>query len=127
MVRLASVNVNGLEKHQDKVIDFVKSNNIDVLCLQEIHLMDRECIDQIEKAVKGVLFYNEAQWSGTGIILRNFFTNLRIEYLNIDNIVLINRITHRGYIRTLKLILFLYMQILTQNINQISMTILENI
>ena len=94
MVRLASVNVNGLEKHQDKVIDFVKNNNIDVLCLQEIHLTDKKCIDQIEKAVKGVLFYNEAQWSGTGIILRNFFTNLRIEHLKIDNIVLVSRITH---------------------------------
>ena len=37
MVRIISVNVNGLENKIKRITDFIKEENGDLICLQEVH------------------------------------------------------------------------------------------
>ena len=39
MVRVATVNVNGLEHKIQKTVNMVQQNNIDILCFQEVHIL----------------------------------------------------------------------------------------
>ena len=94
MVRLATVNVNGLVRYSEKVVDLLNNSNIDILCIQETHLVSDEYKNKIEKETKGILFLNQAQWSGSAVLIRNFLTNIKIDHLKINDPVIQNRVTH---------------------------------
>ena len=95
MVRVATVNVNGLEQKIQKTVNMVQHNNIDILCFQEVHILSDQQRHVLENDLKGILYCNASeQWSGTAILVRKYSTNFKIEHLKITNYALINRITH---------------------------------
>ena len=70
-MRFGTINANGLIKRQNQVINFVKDNDLDVLLVQEVHLIGKEDIHKIEKEVSGIIYLNSQNpWAGTAIQIR---------------------------------------------------------
>ena len=51
-MKIATQNINGLECKKNKLIEIFKQNDLDILCLQEIHNINSETINFIEKTDK---------------------------------------------------------------------------
>ena len=94
-MRFGTINVNGLIKRQNQVITFIKDNDLDVLLMQEVHLIGKEDIHKIEKEVSGIIYLNSQNpWAGTAILIRKNLQNLQINRIENDKIRLQNRLTH---------------------------------
>lgn len=94
-MRLGTINVNGLKKRQNQVINFVKDNDLDILLMQEVHLIDTENVHKIEKEVSGIIYFNsKIQWAGTAILIRKNIQNLQINRIDNNKTNLQNRLTH---------------------------------
>ena len=94
-MRFGTINVNGLIKRQYQVINFVKDNDLDVLLVQEIHLIGKEDIHKIEKEVSWIIYLNSQNpWAGTAILIRKNLQNLQINRIENDEIRLQNRLSH---------------------------------
>ena len=95
MLRIATVNVSGLEQTIQKTVNMVQQNNIDILCFQEVHILSDQQRNVRENDLKGILYCNACeQRSGTAILVRKYSAIFKIEHLKITNYALINRITH---------------------------------
>ena len=55
-MKIATQNINGLECKKNKLIEIFKQNDLDILCLQEIHKINSETINFIEKQTKSFSF-----------------------------------------------------------------------
>ena len=55
-MKIATQNINGLECKKNKLIEIFKQNDLDILCLQEIHNINSETINFIEKQTKSFSF-----------------------------------------------------------------------
>ena len=72
MVRIISVNVNGLENKIKRITDFIKEENGDLICLQEVHNIQETNKKNIRRQFKGIEYLNiQSARDGTGIIIRN--------------------------------------------------------
>ena len=68
-MKIATQNINGLECKKNKLIEIFKQNDLDILCLQEIHKINSETINFIEKQTKSFSFI---QTNSTKNTMRNF-------------------------------------------------------
>ena len=94
-MRFGTININDLTKRQNQVINFVQDNDIDVLFVQEVHLIGKEDVHKIENEVSGITYLNsQSQWTRTAKIIRKNLQNLQINRVENDKIRLQNRLTH---------------------------------
>ena len=94
-MKILSLNVNGLRLRPDKVLTCVQENNIDTLCLQEVHTLSDQEKHDFEKKVRGIGFFDtNGGFTGTGIVVRQNIQNMGIEHVKTDNPYLRNRLTH---------------------------------
>ena len=78
-MKVISVNVNGLKLRKEQVLKYVHENNIDILCLQEVHRFDASERHEFDKNIKGIGFFNtNVGFTGTAIVVRQNIQNLRI-------------------------------------------------
>ena len=92
---MLSINMNGLRLRQDKIQTCLHENNIDVLCLQDVHSFNEREMHEFEKKARGVGFFDtKGGYTGTGVIVRQSLQNMGIEHVKIDNPSLENRVTH---------------------------------
>ena len=68
-MKIATQNINGSECKKNKLIEIFKQNDLDILCLQEIHDINSETINFIEKQTKSFSFI---QTNSTKTTMRNF-------------------------------------------------------
>ena len=58
-MKKATQNINGLESKKSKLIEIFKQNDLDILCLQEVHKINSETITFIEKQTKSLNLYKQ--------------------------------------------------------------------
>ena len=81
LVKIHSLNVNGLEKKIIKTIDFFRVNKIDILCLQEIHKISNltnisQIFDQYGLKIEINKTYNtfeRGNYNGTAFVYKKRF------------------------------------------------------
>ena len=86
MINLITVNVNGLKHRPEHLYRIIYENNIDIICLQEVHDFSSEQVHNLEKKLQGTFYLDSNKgWTGTGIIIRGKLQNLKIKHLQIQN------------------------------------------
>ena len=68
-MKIATQNINGLECKKNKLIEIFKQNDLDILCLQEIHNINSETINFIEKQILLVSYKQTLQKLQSGIFV----------------------------------------------------------
>ena len=72
MIRIASWNVNSLRVRLEQVVEYLLSNQIDILCLQETKVIDDDFpIEVLEKAGYKCSFIGQKTYNGVAIISKN--------------------------------------------------------
>lgn len=95
-MEIATINVNGIKLHHEKLIDFINEENIDITCIQELHTGSTDSIfTKIEKATKDFFYINsKLKTSGVAILIRNTILNFQIEILTTTEKSFQNRLIH---------------------------------
>ena len=75
-IQVNSLNINGLKKKLVKTTDFMKQNNIDILLLQEIHLINEKLVTDYMKQNNFLIYINKTlnqhnNYNGTAFVLSN--------------------------------------------------------
>ena len=102
-IKMCSININGLINKLDVIHNLIEDNKLDIMCIQEIHLLDENKLKNWAKVFKYKVLINQIyelpkmkfSKEGTIIILnQNIVDNYtikeliyknRIQYLNIEN------------------------------------------
>ena len=72
MIRIASWNVNSLRVRLEQVVEYLLSNKIDILCLQETKVIDDDFPKEVlEKAGYKCSFIGQKTYNGVAIISKN--------------------------------------------------------
>lgn len=72
MIRIASWNVNSLRVRLEQVVEYLLSNKIDILCLQETKVIDDDFpLEVLEKAGYKCSFIGQKTYNGVAIISKN--------------------------------------------------------
>ena len=58
-MKIATQNINGLQCKKNKLIEIFKQNDLDILCLQEIHNINSETINFIENRQSLLVSYKQ--------------------------------------------------------------------
>ena len=90
---IASLNINGMEKSLQNLNCFMATNKIDVLCVQETHLVNKQSLNRWKQQHSMVCFENfgekNSRYAGTAILVSKYCQNT----INADSqIILENRI-----------------------------------
>ena len=96
-MEVATLNINGLECKKDRLIELLKQNKFDILCIQETHIIKKETFSLIEKSTNTFGFYSApdiANFSGVAIFMGRGLHGFQIKNNNIDNPTLKYRIMH---------------------------------
>ena len=51
-IKICSININGLINKLDAVHNLIEDNKIDIMCIQEIHLLDENKLENWSKIFK---------------------------------------------------------------------------
>ena len=103
-IKMCSININGLNNKLDVIQNLIEDNQIDIMCIQEIHLLDENKLENWSKIFNYKVLINQIyelpkmkfSKEGTIIILnQNIINNYkikeeliyknRIQYVNIEN------------------------------------------
>ena len=89
IMKILSVNLNGLRLRSDKVLTCVQENNIDVLCLQEVHSLNDQERHDFEKRARNIgykwRYRNNCETKSS---------KMSIQHIKMDNLFSNNRLTH---------------------------------
>ena len=58
-MKIATQNINGLECKKNKLIEIFKQNDLDILCLQEIHKITSETINFMKTRQSLLVLYKQ--------------------------------------------------------------------
>ena len=73
IVKIASWNVNSVRTRISNILDWLKSEKPDILCLQETKVMDESFpIEPFEKLGYSVQIYGQKSYNGVAIISKMF-------------------------------------------------------
>ena len=84
-IQINSLNINGLAKKLVKTADFIKLNSIDILFLQETHLIDKQKVTSYFKQNNLSFFINKTRnqhnnYNGTAFIVNHrIASNYKVE------------------------------------------------
>ena len=68
-MKIATFNVNNINKRLDNLLDWLKVARPDVVCLQELKAADREFLrEAIEAEEDGAVWRGEKSWNGVAIL-----------------------------------------------------------
>lgn len=71
-VRIASFNVNGVNGRLENLLDWLRTTQPDVVCLQELKAPDeRFPLAALEKAGYGAIWHGQKMWNGVAILARD--------------------------------------------------------
>ena len=94
-MKIATINVNGLKNRKQGLIKIINDNVLDVICIQEVHKIDKDEVSDIEKETSGILFLDTTSgYLGTGILIRRNIQKLQLKHIEINKENLKNRLTH---------------------------------
>ena len=85
LVKIHTLNINGLEKKLKKLTDFICQNKIDILLLQETHNIDKKTVEKHFQKYGQRAYLNKEKnqhnnYNGTAFIVNeNTINNFRIE------------------------------------------------
>ena len=69
MMRIATYNINGINKRLTNFLDWLTDRQPDVVCLQELKATDAHFpIAEIEAAGHGAIWLGESRWNGVAIL-----------------------------------------------------------
>ena len=85
-MRIASVNVNGLDNKKNAAINLVNQNNLDIICLQETHKISTENFNLIEKETNTFGFISTPtgplrDYRGVAILIVENYNNIKYKTL----------------------------------------------
>ena len=92
-VKISKVNINGLYAHYQSLIRYINTNDIDIICVEEIKCTETDPIlHELKQETKSVGFFNSKL--GLGIVLRH--TALKFKLIEVKNNIHIfqNRLLH---------------------------------
>lgn len=82
-MRIATWNVNSLRARHDLVIDWLRRNQPDVLCLQETKVLDDDFpTDEFQRLGYSVVMTGEKSYNGVAIASRSLLRDMRIGLLD---------------------------------------------
>lgn len=85
MLRIASWNVNSIRVREPHVLDFLRREAPDVLCLQETKVVDDDFpTDELQRLGYAVAMAGQRTYNGVALVSRLPFTDLRIGLLGDD-------------------------------------------
>lgn len=74
-LKIGSININGLNKKKNKIIDYMKRNNLDILCIQETHKLNDDVLTAFQN--ENISFFPNASamerndYSGTAFLVNH--------------------------------------------------------
>ena len=98
-MRIASVNVNGLDNKKNAAINLINQNNLDIICLQETHKISTENFNLIEKETNTFGFISTPtgplrDYRGVAILIGRKLQQYQIQNITIDIPTLRYRVMH---------------------------------
>ena len=70
-MKIATFNINNINKRLPNLVDWLKSSSPDVVCLQELKSTDRDFpAEALRKAGYGAVWRGERSWNGVAILAR---------------------------------------------------------
>ena len=98
-MRIASVNVNGLDNKKNAAINLINQNNLDIICLQETHKISNENFNLIEKETNTFGFISTPtgplrDYRGVAILIGRKLQQYQIQNITIDIPTLRYRVMH---------------------------------
>ena len=70
-MKIATFNINNINKRLPNLLDWLKSSSPDVVCLQELKSTDRDFpAEALRKAGYGAVWRGERSWNGVAILAR---------------------------------------------------------
>ena len=77
-MRIAGFNANSIRSRLEVILDWIASNNCDVLCVQETKVTDEEFpVDAIASAGYHAVFTGQKSYNGVAIISKTQAANVR--------------------------------------------------
>ena len=98
-MRIASINVNGLDNKKNAAINLINQNNLDIICLQETHKISTENFNLIEKETNTFGFISTPtrplrDYRGVAILIGRKLQQYQIQKITIDIPNLRYRVMH---------------------------------
>ena len=96
-MKIATLNINGLENKKTRLIDLMNQNEFDILCIQETHIVTKESFNFIEKTTNTFGFISAPDtpnYNGTAIFLGRGLHGFQIKNINIEIPSLKYRVLH---------------------------------
>ena len=98
-MRIASINVNGLDNKKNAAINLINQNNLDITCLQETHKISTENFNLIEKETNTFGFISTPtgplrNYRGVAILIGRKLQQYQIQNITIDIHNLRYRVMH---------------------------------
>ena len=71
-LKLATFNINGITRRVSHLLQWLKKESPDIVCLQELKALDKECpIGEIRKAGYGAIWHGQRSWNGVAILAKD--------------------------------------------------------
>ena len=88
-MRIASVNVSGLDNKKNAAINLINQNNLDIICLQKTHKISPENFNLIEKETNTFGFIStptgpQRDYRGVAILIGRKLQQYQIQNITID-------------------------------------------
>ena len=98
-MKIATININGLDSRKNTLIQYMNQNNLDIYCLQETHKISLQNFNYIEKNTNTLGFISTASkvendYRGVAVLIRRVLQQFKIQNLNIDIPSLKHRMMH---------------------------------
>ena len=98
-MKIATINVNGLDSRKNTLIQYMNQNNLDIYCLQETHKISLQNFNYIEKNTNTLGFISTASkvendYRGVAVLIGRSLQQFKIQNLNIDIPSLKHRMMH---------------------------------
>ena len=96
-MKIATLNINGLENKKARLIDLMNQNEFDILCIQETHIVTKESFNFIEKTTNTFGFISAPDtpnYTRTAIFLGRGLHGFQIKNINIETPSVKYRVLH---------------------------------
>ena len=98
-MKIATININGLDSRKNTLIQYMNQNNLDIYCLQETHKISLQNFNYIEKNTNTLGFISTASkvendYRGVAVLIGRSLQQFKIQNINIDIPSLKHRMMH---------------------------------
>ena len=88
-MKIATININGLDSRKNTLIQYMNQNNFDIYCIQETHKISLQNFNYIEKNTNTLGFLSPAlkikkDYRGVVILVGRALQQFKIQNLDID-------------------------------------------